>query len=238
MRGPLLFLSGFMMLLSAVRAPEVVTENYTGYAYGETTDNLLYTEEFTDKFNDGKHIETLTDYFDPKHKKIAQRVLDFRASKFAPDFELEDLRTGYLEGAARLDNKLRVFNRKDRSSKLEEKIIYIPEPVVVDGGFNQFLKANWSALENGETIKFYFAVPARLDYFTLRASRIDDNSDKDEMKIRVEPDKTLIRLLADPIIVRYSKATKRILSYHGQSNISDENGNNFMMRLVYPKKGP
>lgn len=229
-------LATIAVLLMSWRPAGDLTDSYVGYAYNEDTDNLLYTEEFTDRFVDGKHLETLTDYFDPQHKKIAQRLLDFRKSKFAPDFTTEDLRTGYLEGAEMAGDKLKLFNRKNKNSKLNEKIISIPQPVVVDGGFNQFIKANWSSLENGETITFHFAVPARLDYFTLRAVKL--SSTDTQMKVKVEPDKTLLRWVAAPIVVQYSKDTRRIMSYEGQSNISDEHGNNFVMRLVYPKKGP
>lgn len=225
-----------VILMSWWPTGEYVTDSYVGYAYNDSNDNLLYTEEFTDRFVDGKHLETLTDYFDPTHKKIAQRLLDFRKSKFAPDFKTEDLRSGYIEGAEIVGDKVRLFNRKNKNSGLQEKILSIPQPVVVDGGFNQFIKANWSALENGETITFHFAVPARLDYFTLRAVRVESTST--EMKVRVEPDRALLRWVAPPIIVQYAKDTRRIMSYEGQSNISDDEGNNFVMRLVYPKKGP
>ncbi|MEJ0029940.1 MAG: hypothetical protein WDO15_06050 [Bacteroidota bacterium] len=210
------------VILTALRAPEISSDNYTGYAYAESSDKLLYTEEFTDHFVDGEHTETLTNYFDPNHTKIAKRILDFRRSKFAPDFQTEDLRSGYMEGSEMVDNGVRLFNRKSKSAKVDEKIMSIPQPIVVDGGFNQFIKANWLALEKGEVITFHFAIPARLDYFTLRAVMVELT--EKEMKVRVEPDKALIRLLASPIDVRYAKDTRRILSYEGQSNISDENG--------------
>lgn len=224
------------LLMSARPFEETTTDKYVGYAYNEGSDNLLYTEEFTDRFIDGKHLETLTDYFDPSHKKIAQRLLDFRQSKYAPDFKTEDLRSGYMEGAEIVGDKVRLFNRKDKDSKINEKTMSIPQPFVVDGGFNQFIKANWSKLEKGEVITFNFAIPARLDYFTLRAVKVETTGT--EMKVKVEPDKAILRWIASPIIVQYSKDTRRIMSYQGQSNISDANGNNFEMRLVYPKKGP
>ena len=236
MRSRLVIIAVATLALTALRTPEISTDNYIGYAYREDSDKLLYTEEFTDRFIDGQHIETQTDYFDPRRHKIAKRLLDFRKSKFAPDFQTEDLRTGYLEGAEIIGDKVRLFNRKNKTSEVEEKVMIIPQPFVVDGGFNQLIKANWSALERGKIITFHFAIPARLDYFTLRAMKVELT--EREMKVRVEPDKVLIRMLASPIDVRYSKDTRRILSYEGQSNISDENGNNFMMRLVYPKKGP
>ncbi len=237
MRRSLLLFSLAAVALMAWRGlPEVVTESYTGYAYGEGKKNLLYTEVFTDRFMDGKHVETLTDYFDPDHRKIAQRKLDFRKSKFAPDFTTEDIRTGYMEGADRKGNQVRLFRRAHKDAAIEERVIDIPEPAVVDGGFNQLIKANWKALEDGESLTFQFAVPARLDYFTLRAVKVESN--EKVMKVRVEPDKALLRWIATPIVISYDVPTKRIRSYEGKSNISDENGKNFMMKLEYPRKGP
>lgn len=232
----LILLILFSLLIAWRPLPEIETDSYTGYAYDEGTTDLVYTEEFTDRFIDGKHIETFTAYFDPEHRKIAQRLLDFRKSKFAPDFKTEDLRTGYLEGAAISGNKVKLFRRKDKNSKVEEALLEIPGPVVIDGGFNQFIKSNWEALDAGEVLTFQFAVPARLDYFTLRAKKL--GSSDNEMAIEVEPDKPILRWLASPIVVRYMKDTRRIRTYEGKSNISDEKGNNFVMRLVYPKKGP
>jgi hypothetical protein len=224
------------VFISGWRSPGIATDSYTGYAYDKGTTDLVYTEEFTDRFIDGKHIETLTAYFDPNHRKIAHRVLDFRKSRFAPDFKTEDLRSGYLEGAEISGDQVRLFRRKDKDSKEETKTLNIPQPVVIDGGFNQFIKSNWEKLEKGETITFQFAVPARLDYFTLRATKA--SSRDNEMAIEVQPEKTLLRWLSSPIVVRYSKDTRRIKTYEGQSNISNDRGDNFVMKLVYPKKGP
>lgn len=232
----MLSVASLMLLAAWTNSPDLKTDSYTGFAYQEGTKQLIYIEEFTDRFQDGEHIETLTTYLDPQRKKIAERVLDFRKSKFAPDFTTEDLRTGYLEGAEVSGDKVKVFNRKDKNSKKEEKTIKVPQPFVVDGGFNQFIKSNWEKIENGESIAFQFVVPARLDYFTLRVEKVE--STDTEMKVQVEPDKALIRWIASPIVVRYSKETHRIISYEGKSNISDDTGKNFMTRLVYPKKGP
>lgn len=226
----------FLALLCFAFTSAVETVSYTGYAYKEGVKKPVYTEKFTDKTVDGKPSETITKYFDADNKLIAQRTLTFSKSKFAPDFKTEDLRTGYTEGAEAKGKKFRLFVREDKDSKLKEKTISIPEPAVIDGGFNQYIKANWSELEKGKTLVFNFAVASRLDYYKMRAVRV--SATEKSMKVKIEPERKILRMLASPIVVNYDKSTKRILSYEGISNISDENGYNFTIKLVYPDKGP
>jgi hypothetical protein len=214
----------------------VETDSYTGYAYKEGVNKPVYTERFTDKTTDGKPTETITKYYDADNKLIAQRTLNFSKSKFAPDFKTEDFRTGYQEGAEIKGKKVRLFVKESKDEKLREKTISIPSPAVIDGGFNQYIKANWSELEKGKALVFNFAVASRLDYYKMRAVKIS-STDK-TMKVKIEPERKILRMLASPIVVNYDKSTKRILSYEGISNISDEHGDNFTIRLVYPEKGP
>lgn len=213
------------------------SEKYTGYAYTETGSNLVYTEEFTDKFAGGKHVETLTQYYSPDQKLIAKRTLDFRTSVQAPDYVMVDFRTGYEEGANLVEgSRFRLFRKTREGAEKEERIVHIPVPAVVDGGFNQFLKQNWSTLVKCKSLMFHFAVPARLDYFTLKAIPVEKTDTT--LKIKVEPDKAVLRWLSSPIVVTYDIATRRITKYEGKSNVSNAEGINFDMRLVYPKKGP
>lgn len=220
----------------AFSSKEVLTDSYTGFAYNLETNDLVYTEEFTDKFVDGRHLETNTDYFDAFGRKIARRTLEYSKFSFAPDFRTEDYRTGYVEGAEVTDEMIRLYFRKNKSSDFEEKLISVPRPAVVDGGFNNYIKANWEKLKQGQELVFHFTVPSKLDYFTLRARMMTLSSD--QLKIKIEADKYLLRMIAEPIVITYSTATKRILSYEGKSNIAGSDGANFITKLIYPKKGP
>ncbi|MEO5979918.1 MAG: hypothetical protein ABIS36_24385 [Chryseolinea sp.] len=208
--------------------------SYNGYAYEKG--KKIYTESFTEKFVDGKQTEMVTLYYSNDKKLIAKRTLDYTRSLFTPDFITEDLRTGFMEGAEMKGKKVRLFFRKDKDSKLEEKTLEIPQPMIVDGGFNQYIKSNWDKLKDGKMLTFYFTVSNKLDYFKLRASKVR-LTDK-EMSVRIEPDRSVIRWISSPIVVKYDVETRRIVSYEGKSNIQDENGSNPVIRLEYPKKGP
>jgi hypothetical protein len=214
----------------------ITTDSYIGYAYEKGNIDPVYSETFTDKFINGRHVETETQYFDAAHKLIAQRSLDFSKSKFAPDFKTEDLRTGYLEGAEVTGTRAKLFVRKDKNSAVEEKTIDVPQPMIVDGGFNHFIKANWNKIEDGKPVAFYLTVSAKLDYYKLRVSKLEASGAS--LKVKIEPDQVVLRWIASPIVITYDISTKRIISYEGKSNITDNNGSNFNVRLIYPKKGP
>lgn len=215
---------------------DVSIDRYRGVAFAEGDMNPVYSEVFDDKFVNGRHVETITRYYNAESKLIATRSLDFSKSRFAPDFTTEDLRTGYLEGASVKGSRIKLFFRRNKNSAPEEKIIDVPHPAVVDGGFNQFIKSNWTLLEKGEPVVFYFTVSSKLDYYKLHAIKV--NTSGQAMKVKIEPDQTVLRWIASPIIVTYDISTKRILSYEGKSNITDDNGTNIIVKLIYPEKGP
>jgi hypothetical protein len=67
---------------------------------------------------------------------------------------------------------------------MDERLISVPKPFVIDGCFNQFIKANWKNLEKGDQIVFNFIIPSKLDYFTLRATKIQQANNNYESKNR------------------------------------------------------
>ena len=231
--GALLIGVGF---LASSFASGIVNDSYNGYAYVAGNKEFVYVEQFTDKILNGKHVETRTKYYNTANELIAERSLNFERSRFAPDFKTEDLRSGYIEGAEVKGQKVRLFFRSNKTSEVKEKTIEIPQPMIIDGGFNQFIKAHWKELEAGESLVFNFAVPSRLDYFSMRATKVE--LIKDKMTVRIEPDKRIMRWLAPAIMVQYDLNTKRITSYEGISNISDDSGHSFFIHLKYPEKGP
>lgn len=224
-------------LMNISWSTDMLSEKYSGHAYEVGTAQHIYTEEYVDRYVNGRHIETITHYYDPDNILIVERELDFSASKLAPDFHTKDHRTGFEEGAKKLgNNKVLLYYKEDVEATLTEKIIEVPDPVVIDGGFNQFIKQNWPEIASGQEVLFHFTVSSRLDYFTLRA--VKTNLNTEQMTISVEPDNTVLRWLVDPIVVNYDVRTKRMNSYRGKSNITNADGKNYIAKLVYPTKGP
>jgi hypothetical protein len=219
---PILYIVAALLVMCSF-TESIIIDSYHGVAYEKGDSKPI-------------HVETTTNYYNPDHKLIATRSLDFSKSSFTPNFKTEDLRTGYLEGAEANGSAVKLFFRRDKKSAIQERTIQVPQPAVIDGGFNQFIKSNWKSLEGGESVVFYFTVSSKLDYYKMRAVKV--NAIGNSMKIKIEPDQQVFRWIATPIIITYELTTKRILSYEGKSNIANEDGMNITVKLIYPEKGP
>lgn len=211
-------------------------KNYSSIAKDLKENKLIYSEFHEEKFIGDKIEQSITQYKDLSGNLISKRIMNFSDDLAKPNFKLEDYKSGYIEGADLLSkNKVRVFTRKDFNSKLEEEIITVEEPFVIDGGLTYFFRNNWNDLMSGKTKQFNFIAPAKLDYFKFRVTNnsIVTVGGRKGMQLKLEPNSFIIRAFVDPILITYALDTKEILSYKGISNINDENGKSHLVEINY-----
>jgi len=238
-----LWILGVFLVVPALSAALEANPNpppYLGEAYDLKSYQLVYRESHQEYFTNGLKTGTYTSFQDPQGHVIAERRLDFSRSSVKPDYTFKDFRDGYEEGANVLGAQVRVFYRDAGEEKLHEKVLTVPEPYVIDGGFNAFLKQNWDSLTAGRRIHFHFVAPARLDYFSFVAHEDPGRVPKGKIAraFVVEVDNSLLRLLVSPIVVLYDPSTRRMMQYQGISNIGDGKGKSLKVNLVYPETGP
>lgn len=209
---------------------------YQGIARDLKSNKLYYIEEHTETLDHDVLKETMIQYKDSAGMVIAKKIINYSVNKVTPSFEQNDYRDGYMEGVAYSGNKLVLKFRKNNKESLKTKSIDMPTNLVVDGGFNYYIKENWEKLVAGETKVFNFAVPSQLDYFSFRLYK--DSQNNDEVVFKMEPDSYILRKLVDPIRVTYKVSTKRIIKYEGLSNINDKKGKSYLVKIMYPKVGP
>jgi len=237
MKSIILFLS---LIISAFPGKEQNIK-YAGVATRLSGGDRLYTEYHEEVYKKGLHTGTITVFRNAENKEIAKRVLNFNGSRTSPNFQLEDLRSGYKEGAEVLaPGKVKVWYRHDKSSELKTKELELKEPFVIDGGFNYLVKDNWEKIKSGEHITFQFVAPSQLDFFKFRVRKQKDLNygSKPAILVILEPENFLLRMIVDPIKIIYNVSTKRILEYAGISNINDESGKSYKVILKYAETGP
>lgn len=209
---------------------------YKGIARDLNSNKFYYSEEHKETLEQHVLRQTVIQYKDSAGTLIAKKTIDYSGNKVTPAFEQNDFRDGYMEGVSFSENKLVFKCRKNKKETLKTKSINIPNNLVVDGGFNYYIKGNWTELAAGETKVFNFAVPSQLDYFAFRLYK--DSQQNDEIVFKMEPDNYILRKLVDPIRVTYKASTKRIIKYEGLSNINDKKGKSYLVKIMYPKVGP
>ncbi|MDE5418852.1 hypothetical protein L3049_12625 [Labilibaculum sp. DW002] len=232
----------FIIILFSFYGFRSGTENrvYEGIAMDKNSLEFIYKEVHQEIFREGKHLETQTSFVGENGSEFAHRELDFRNSFQKPNYLLMDERSGLLEEVIHLGaNQFGIRYQKNYNSKLKEKSIYVPEPAVVDGGFNYYIKNNWNKLMAEEKLVFNFLSVAFQDYFTFRIYKVDEQTNNPNIVVlRMECQKLFLRVLMNPIYVHYDLQSKRISKYEGISNIRDQEGHSYKALLNYPELGP
>lgn len=197
---------GLALLLSAVSAQ---SENVIGEAYADDDGTLRYREVHTCSVN-GE--ECLVEYRYPGGDLFARKRVDYRKSMQSPSLHIEDLRVGetlQIDGDFYSD-------------------------VVVDAGFDHYVRLRWDALAGGETVKFPFLVAGRSKPLDMLAKQGDDSVCPDtRMCLVITVDNWLLAAIVSPIRLEYDESSRRLLQFQGVSNIRDEQGKSQQVKIDY-----
>jgi hypothetical protein len=194
----------------------------------------------------GKSVATKTVYQDPQGHPLAERNLDYSHFPYKPGYAFKDFRNGYEEGARVEAGRVVAYYRDSTRAPLKEKKLEVPEPCVVNGGFNPYLKANWKFLEGGKRLNFQMVIPARLDYYRFAAyidsTRLPPKSEtggRNCKTVVVEPQSAILRMVLSPIVITYDVANLEMVRYEGIVNVADNKGRSLRVRVDYPPgRGP
>ena len=201
---------------------------------------FYYTEEHEEWKNGNQLSETQITYKDEARNTIVTKKIDYQKSRIHPDFRQEDFRDGSLEAAKTEGGVTELTYRKNRKKAIETKKIRIPGPIVIDGGFTNFVKDHWQDLEKGEKISFNFAVPSQLDYFAFRMFKAQEITfgGKRAVIYKMELDQPILRAIFPAVMLTYNMSSRRLMQYEGISNINDKKGKSYQVRIIYPDTGP
>ena len=211
-------------------------KNNKGQAYDLENGEFLYTEVHQEIYIEGIIQEIMSDYISPEGELLSKRILKFGSDLSKPYVRLEDLRRGYIEGAEVINTGVvRTFTRESFNDPMEEEILRVEEPFVIDGGMTFLFRENWDLLLKGETIYFNFIIPSILDYFEFRAYKEDivTISGRKGMKLKFEIADFILRAFLDPFYITYALDDMSILHFSGMSNVKDDEGNSYNVNIDY-----
>lgn len=234
-KNPVTLITVSMLVLGPAQYLYSETNNYYGDAFDQNTGQKVYSDNHSEFVQNGKHISSNIEYKDSTGKVIGRKTISFAKNTTLPDFKLEDLRDGYIEGAEFKDGKYKLYFRKNSSEPLQEKILDVSGKSVSDGGFDQFVKENWDSLSSGKKLKFRFYAPSQLDSFKFAAEKVKnvDYEGRPSMVVKMEMDNLLLNIFIPPIFITYDLETKRILFYEGISNVNNAQGKSYFVKLKY-----
>lgn len=211
--------------------------SYDGTAFDKDDGQVLYRESHFLAMEGGSVRERLVLYRCADGTPFARkRVENAFASPWLPEFDMVDARLGYREGFSAKGATREVYVQEIGESELErETFDKIPEDLVGDAGFDGFVQDHWDQLIAGETLRFKFLVPSRLDYmdFKVRQVREESIADRPVRVFRLALG-GLLGLIVSGIDVSYDSQSRMLMRFEGLSNVRDEDGDNYVARIDFP----
>ncbi len=207
---------------------------YDGTAFDLDNGNVRYIESHYVKLDGDQAADRLVLYRCTDGQAFARKRVTTRgASAWLPSFEMYDERIRYREGLTELDNALTVFYQTDDEN--EKAALQAPSDLVADAGFDRFVVDNWDKLAAGETLRFNFLVPSRLDFLSFKVRKLESFSIDGRKAMVFRLGLTgLLGLIVSGIDVAYDAQTRLLLRFSGLSNVRDEDGDNYVVRIDFP----
>lgn len=228
--------AGIVLTLLAMSA-RADDYSFTGYARSLDTGELLYVESHA--VTDGgspRETRVVTYRCAADSAPFARKQLEYSAQRTSPAFTFEDARSGYAEGFERDARGLTVFERAGSRAPLRSEAISPSRTLVVDAGFDEFVREQWESLEQGTPSRVPFLVPSLLESVDFRVRKVAEVTIDGELAsvIRLSLAGALGWFLPD-IDVSYRKRDRRLMRYRGLTNIRDARGQLLKAQIDFPE---
>jgi hypothetical protein len=201
-----------------------------GDAYDVDEQQLLYREYhfYSEDLLDHKVI-----YKNPEGQELAVKTLNYRSGLSTPSFIQKSFIYPQSLSVSMQDKQL-FFEYISVDDQLEKKQLKAKQPLVIDAGFDNYIRMNWDDLIVGNAVDFYFPAVARLSLFKLRLKGQECSyaSDDDQCFV-INSANWFISLVLAPIELGYDKKTQKLSRFRGLANLTDEAGKGLEVDIKY-----
>ena len=168
---------------------------------------------------------------------LARKLVDYRPGTTTPSFEQqnfyssETIRVGLEQGKVKMEI-VDTASLEPRSAVAVQPGAGLP--VVIDAGFDAFVREHWDELVAGDNREFQFPFADRESLVELRIGRLGCSYDSlTDQCFRLDLANWFLRMVVAPIELGYDPDSRRLVRYRGLSNIGDANGNGLIVDLRY-----
>ena len=210
--------------------------SYSGIASALNTHQFVYGEKDVLVDRAGQAFERVVLYTCRNGAPFARKTVSY-VDRWAPNFVLEDASTGLLEGLRQEYGGRAVYFRA--AAGLAERSAALPNipGLVVDAGFDEFVRANWQRLTTGQSLTMHFLIPSRLSDMPFRIEQLRaDHIDGEPVDVfRLRLGGVFGRFLTG-IDVYYGVQDHLLVRYVGLSDLRDAGGNNYEVDVTFDPK--
>ncbi len=216
------------------------TRSSVGDVYEVESGTLIYREFHTFSSEPGNEFMQ-TQYKAPTGELLAERAVDFN-NGYASAYVFKQLEPLTVKQVTRNDEGIEYKEVNGDKVKNHSFTVKNLNKAVVNAGMFNAVQRAWPQLINGEATLIDIVVPNRKRAFTMELKAVDVTTTNmakylatDSLiafKLRLKS--RLLRLIVPPIELGYNKNSKRLVFYHGPSNILKSNGKPYKkIRVLY-----
>jgi hypothetical protein len=221
----LIFL-GFVLSSIFVTLP-VLALNYTSelFEQGSGKSKKLYTMVTSSTMESTK--ETIqTQYKDLQGNVAIDQTVILDGGKLVRD-ELKQNQTNQIGLIEVKDGK--VFFSITKEGKTSTKDEKLKDSLVVAATFQAHVQENWDKIAAGDDIEFRYGVWHRQETvgFEIFKTGEDKLGTEEVLVLKMKPSSFIIAALVKPIIMKFSKSTKRLLELNGRVAPMQKKGDKF-----------
>lgn len=213
-----------------------------GNAVSAANGQLLY-KELHYQSDTATLLSARVEYVSPSGELLVEKTLDGSRSPVIPAVEQNDLRTGTRFSISDSGDAVDTLYQRGGEA-VQSKRLDKDEQLVIDAGFDPYVRTHWEALRRGDAVRAEFFVPARLDTVKISIRRTDDEQcaaiPSATLCLVVRP-AGMLRLVGwfvDPLYLAYAQDSQRLLLYRGISNLLDADGASQDVLIRYEYANP
>lgn len=227
----------FVLLLTSTVSFAATSQCYTGYAYHKNSDTLAFTARYTPTGESENRSKTwVVNYRAPDSTLLATKHLDFSHNPYVPVYTQKFADSGNMAGIRR-DNQGQwvMVERKGENGSLNSKTFELSPPMASDNGIHPFIQAHFDALLAGETLRFKLPLAPRQRVVEMRIDRIENTNidGTTAVRFRAKVDNLFVGWFTQKLEFSYHPQTKHLLAFKGVSNMQDERGEPYPVRIRY-----
>ena len=157
------------------------------------------------------------------------------------NYDLATSRPSFIFEQPRFNERLAVQNSEDRrlvidwqspEGRNERFRVDVDQRVVVDAGFDQFIRDNYRTLARGDSLRLRFLAPTRGAHYGFIAEPIQDRRVDAPLTVQIRASGLLSRWFVDPILLGYDEQGF-LTDYVGLTNVRMNNDENFTAHIRY-----
>ncbi|WP_297794216.1 hypothetical protein [uncultured Marinobacter sp.] len=165
-------------------------------------------------------------------RTFATKELDYQHSPLRPEMAFQQLDFNESLIVKQADDNTLAIRWQTPSGKTEAFNVSFNDSVVVDAGFDNFVRRNWDSVVAERSVDFRFLGPTRGEHYGFVMEPASTDRTEAAHIVRIRPSGMIARFLVDPIILGYSDSGA-LTDYIGLSNIRESEDGNYTVHIRY-----